>query len=162
MDIQELFERMLKIIWFSNFGNKLNQNINFNINYAKNIEECKNYYTDINWEETTLEARNMLTEFLHNKYQKDYSKWNVHAKEGKIFLEKNIIPKIELYCKQNNLDKVFIDCVEWDLLGVIMESYYCKIKNKPTFFEELFKIYENGNFPCGWVGKYPNGSLIVF
>jgi hypothetical protein len=61
----------------------------------------------------------------------------------------------------NGLDKVFVDSVLWDLLGAIMEFYYGQCKNRPEFFLDLLKIYESGNFPCGWIGEWPNGKLIV-
>ncbi|WP_282035210.1 hypothetical protein [Metabacillus indicus] len=31
-----------------------------------------------------------------------------------------------------------------------------------SFFEELFKIYQLGAFPCGWNGDYPEGKIIAF
>jgi len=30
------------------------------------------------------------------------------------------------------------------------------------FFEKIFQIYQNGAWPCGWEGNYPEGKLIVF
>lgn len=162
MNIDELFDKILSINWFSNCGNTLNQNIKFNIVYVPNWNECKKYYSDISWEDTTLEARNRLTEFLYNKYPKDYENWNVIAEKGKTFLNNNVIPKINEYKDNNNMDKTFVDCIEWDLLGAIMEASYSNCKNRPEFFLELLKVYEAGNFPCGWIGEWPEGKLIVY
>lgn len=34
---------------------------------------------------------------------------------------------------------------------------------KDSFFEEIFKIYQSGGFPCGWDGNYPeSGNIIVY
>lgn len=30
------------------------------------------------------------------------------------------------------------------------------------FFERLLKIYQSGGWPCGWEGRYPEGTLVVF
>lgn len=30
------------------------------------------------------------------------------------------------------------------------------------FWERLFEVYKAGGFPCGWYGKYPDGTLIVY
>ena len=88
--------------------------------------------------------------------------WNVIAEKGKTFLNNNVIPKINEYKDNNNMDKTFVDCIEWDLLGAIMEASYSNCKNRPEFFLELLKVYEAGNFPCGWIGEWPEGKLIVY
>ena len=43
-----------------------------------------------------------------------------------------------------------------------MEDTYKKCKKRPVFFLHLLEIYESGNLPCGWEGKWPDGKLIVF
>jgi hypothetical protein len=30
------------------------------------------------------------------------------------------------------------------------------------FFERLLKIYQSGGWPCGWEGRYPEGTLVVY
>jgi len=145
----EIIEKILNINWFSNCGNPISIEVPLNIIYVSNWIEAKKYYTDPLWEETTLEARNVLTEFLHNKYINDYINWNKVADEAKNFLENSIKPQIVKFKDENNLDKIFVDCVMWDLLGAIMEYYYQKCKNRPEFFGKLLNIYESGNFPCG-------------
>jgi hypothetical protein len=158
----EILERILNINWFSNCGNSISIGTPIKVIHISNWTEATKYYSDSVWEDTTLEARNILTEFLHNKHMNDYRNWNKVTDEAKAFLENSIKPKIIKFKDENNLDKIFVDCVMWDLLGAIMEFYYRKCKDRPEFFGELLKIYENGNFPCGWEGKYPNGKLIVY
>jgi len=158
----EIIEKISNINWFSNCGNPVSIEVLLNIVYVSNWVEAKKHYTDPIWEDVTLEARNNLTEFLHNKYINDYINWNKVTDEAKTFLENSIKPKIIKFKDENNLDKIFVDCVMWDLLGAIMEFHYRKCKNRPEFFGKLLKIYENGNFPCGWEGNYPKGKLIVY
>lgn len=159
---KEIFDRINKIDWFSNCGNKVSDDLGYEIGYVNCWEEASNYFSQPSWENTTMEARNELNSFLSNKYCNDYSKWNTITKEAKSFLEKEIVPKINIIKEKNNLDDVFVDCVKWDLLGSIMEYAYKGCKNRPTFFLNILAIYEGGNFPCGWEGDWPQGKLIVF
>ncbi len=158
----DFLNRVSSIDWFDNCGNPIKQEIKLNVTYVNNWDEAKKYYTEPVWEDTTLEASNSLSEFLNNKYKSDFANWNKMAKEGKAFLSSHVNHKIETFMEENNLGKTFVDCVQWDLLGAIMESSYSKCKNRPEFFLELFKVYESGNFPCGWIGEWPNGKLVVF
>jgi hypothetical protein len=34
--------------------------------------------------------------------------------------------------------------------------------NAPNFYNRLFQIYKSGGHPCGWVGKYPDGKMVVY
>lgn len=159
---REIFDRINKIDWFHNSGNIFNDEIGYDIKYVSSWEEATNYFNQPLWEDITMEARNELTSFLSSKYRNDYCKWNTITKEAKSFLEKEVIPKINLIKEENKLDDVFVDCVKWDLLGAIMEYAYNGCKNRPTFFLKMLDIYEGGNFPCGWEGKWRDGKLIVF
>lgn len=33
---------------------------------------------------------------------------------------------------------------------------------KPNFYNHLFLIYRSGGQPCGWIGKYPRGKMVVY
>lgn len=44
---------------------------------------------------------------------------------------------------------------------MIMERTY-NCHRQPSFFTDLFRVYQSGNFPCGWVGEWPQGQLVVF
>ena len=130
----DFLNKVSSIDWFSNCGNPIKQEIKLNVTYVDSWEYARKYYTEPVWEDTTLEASNSLSEFLNSKYKSDFASWNKAIKDGKAFLSSNINPKIETFRVANNLDKTFTDCVQWDLLGAIMESTYSKCKNRPEFF----------------------------
>lgn len=35
-------------------------------------------------------------------------------------------------------------------------------KQDSEFLEKQIEVYQNGGFPCGWQGEYPEGKMIVF
>ncbi|KGR82244.1 hypothetical protein [Lysinibacillus odysseyi] len=163
MDIdQDILNRIKQINWFTNCGQALENDMRFSYTRVYNWKEAMRSYQDPNWEHATLEARNELTAFLHNKYRNEYAQWNKIAKEVRAFIEKEVIQEVENYREKNELDQAFIDCVKWDIANAILESAYSKCNKRPTFFLELLKVYEAGNFPCGWDGKWPQGNVIVY
>lgn len=51
-----------------------------------------------------------------------------------------------------------LDDMHYDLVSVVE----ARVTGEPSaFFEELFRVYRSGGFPCGWHGEYPAGKLIV-
>lgn len=55
--------------------------------------------------------------------------------------------------------EAYYDEVEYDLLNC-----YLNIKHKQNnpLWNQVFKAYKKGAFPCGWKGEYPKGKLVVF
>jgi len=151
-----------KIKWFSNCGNELTEKINLDILYVNSWNDSQRYYQDCKWESTTLEASNTLTSFLHKRYPNRYTEWNLNVKKAKEILNQDLLPKLIEFRRDKSLEQLFIDCVLWDILAAYMEEIYKDCKDRPTFFLELFKVYEQGNFPCGWEGEWPLGRLIIY
>ncbi len=158
----ELLDRIRNINWFSNCGNTVSTASDFKITYVKSWREAKTYYSDQNWENTTLDARNELTSFLSQNYQSDYQEWNNYTSKLRTSILPNLITKIDSFKKDYSLGDAFIHSVTWDILNAIMEDVYGEVADRPTFFLKLLEIYEAGNFPCGWIGKWPEGSLVVY
>lgn len=161
MDVDiETISTIKSINWFANCGAKFTTKSNLDLLQVKNWAEAKLYYENPRWEETTLAARNELTSYLHKKCSGKYNDWNNLTGKAKVFLQEEIIPIIAQFEQQNKLNAVFIDCVRWDLLGVLMEKSYKECK-PPKFYSLLLSIYIEGHFPCGWDGLWPNGKLVV-
>ncbi|MBC2580551.1 hypothetical protein [Clostridium sp. DJ247] len=158
----EIIERIKKVNWFSNCGGKLEKSIKYEITYISNWKKAIKQSQGKYWEEITQEVENELTEFLfHNHPEKYHGEWNKIVREGKKILEEYVVPYVSNYIQKNELTKVILDNVKWDILGAIMEYTY-RNEKEPAFYMELLKVYEAGNFPCGWKGSWPEGKLIVF
>lgn len=157
-----VIERIKCINWFENCGRQVNWQIDIPITYVNSWEDAKENYQLPDWENTTLEARNELTSFLYSKFRTQYSNWNQLVRDAKKFLDVEVIPKINVIKEKNNLDQIFIDCVKWDIMNAIMEGTFKDCNLRKAFFLDLLTIYESGNFPCGWNGKWPEGSVLVY
>lgn len=113
------------------------------------------------WENTTLEARNDLTQFLHSNYLNLDRNWSVITRQAKASV---ICPLTEQhwtpFAVQHGLGKNFLNCVQWDILAACMENAYRQCDGLPSFFSEILNVYRAGHYPCGWSsGEYPSGHL---
>ncbi|MFD0588386.1 hypothetical protein ACFQZE_10265 [Paenibacillus sp. GCM10027627] len=158
---ENLLNRIKEIRWFENCGHSFLTEEGSTIKFVDSWELAMKNCSHINWENTSLDARGELTVFLHNKYQTQYMQWNNLVDLAKCFMELEVYPYIEKTKESFGLDEGFCHSVKWDILHVILEDAYSKYYRK-TFFRDLLEVYEKGNFPCGWEGKWPKGNLIVY
>lgn len=49
----------------------------------------------------------------------------------------------------------------WYQLSIFYYFYLLDEELPPTL-EMMLKVYEHNGFPCGWIGKYPEGKLVVY
>ncbi|MBT2639417.1 hypothetical protein [Bacillus sp. ISL-39] len=157
-----VLERIKNIKWFENCGMQTNTEINIPVTYVNSWVEAKESYQTTEWENTTLEASNELTSFLHDRCKPQYLNWNQLAREVRMYIDVEVLPEINIIKEKHNLDQIFIDCITWDISHAIMEATYKRCNVRKKFFLDLLSIYESGNFPCGWNGKWPEGTLWVY
>ena len=121
---------------------------NPNWHFISNIDEMKTYlYSQTEVETCWLDLRencSLIFKLTDEKFR-DY--W-----------DKEIVPVI-----QSRLEEVgyadYLNDIEADLLNC-----YLNIKHiqKYPLWNAVFKAYKKGVFPCGWLGDYPEGKLVVF
>ncbi|SEL10022.1 hypothetical protein [Paenibacillus sp. OK003] len=160
---KEIINTLNQIQWFSNCGTRDYENEN--ILYASSWSEATYYYNSQKWEETTLEARNQFTSFLHKNFIREYSDWNELIKEAKTITNDCLDEILEKTTNEFQLDSTFIDCVRWDILEIIMKHIYSRKLNRKFngFYSDIiFNIYSKGHLPCGWEGKWPTGKLVIY
>jgi hypothetical protein len=143
--------------WFSRVGLKDTTAAIVLSSWPEAIEHCKS----IAWQNICIEASNQYRERLAERSKERYEKWNYVTAE----LKKVTIPfvrrKTETIVHEHNLPKVFVDMVQWDILGVCMEAEYADI-HPPGYYASHAYWYIKGHFPCGWDGNFPNGKLIIY
>ena len=116
--------------------------------------------SESNWEDVCTEARNDLTMHLHSTCKAEFQNWNEVVNDAKRELAqpwKRMRSKLE----NEGLPQIVADCVEWDTIHAVACEHYAAW-NPPRFFERLLIFYQNGHFPCGWIGTWPEGKLRVF
>lgn len=155
--------RLAKIDWFANCGKTRSFDLTMPIQSVKSWKDATQLCSTNLWDNAQLEAQNQLTIWLHRNDLVNYRKWNdfakAHKKETISPLVQNTIRPLQ---KDIGFDDVVVSCVEWDVLGALMENSYLKSNHSVFFFFELLMVYEAGHFPCGWSGKWPTGELYVY
>jgi len=159
----ELASKLRAIRWFAQCGQPLHLDLTMPTERITDWQSAVASCQDPVWENVELEAQNQLTLWLHANDRTAYQKWNdiVDAHKTSILnplTEQTITP----FQVSHGLDIVFVHSVQWDILGALMENSYLDSGHKAFFFLELLMVYESGHYPCGWVGKWPQGSLRVF
>ena len=148
------FEEIKNINWFSNCGNEVKiDNFPMKTNHVHKIEDMFKSISSIKWKNMTLDAKNILTLYLHNHYRDEYQLWNtlVNKSNEKLSFIDDISTK---FSDDNNLGKKFISDIRWNIGVYAMEEYYRQIiPDIPIFFRYLFEVYKNGNVPCGYLGR---------
>ncbi|QGJ70192.1 Hypothetical protein PBC10988_18860 [Planctomycetales bacterium 10988] len=62
---------------------------------------------------------------------------------------------------QSRLGDEYFDLLD-DIVGDLHNAAFNRaIQGPQGFFEDLFKVYQQGAWPCGWEGNYPEGKLMV-
>jgi hypothetical protein len=156
----EILKKLQSIAWFSQCGRPPDGDLTADIKWIHDWSTATKCFSNPHWEHTTFEARNALTAYLHSKHPNAYSEWNKVTREAKARLEETVFPIVLRFQKEHQLDQTFVNCVKWDILAAVMEASYRSCRPS-VFFGNLLMIYEHGRFPCGWLGDWPNGQLLV-
>jgi hypothetical protein len=151
------------IKWFSRCGMPITAKASIPIRRAVDWGQAIALSKSDNWENTELEAQNQLTIWLCRNVPDQYQKWNDFVRQHKVDTITPIIePAIKSFCRDQSIDESILNCVQWDILGALMENSYLYTGHKVFFFLELVMIYQAGHFPCGWTGRWPDGELYVW
>ncbi len=159
----DLASRVRAIRWFACCGQPFDLDLTMNTervaDWPTAIASCK----DPVWENVELDAQNQLTLWLHAHARTEYQKWNEIVLAHKAVVLNPLIERdIATFQSRHGLEIALVHCVQWDILGALMENSYLRTGHKAFFFLELLQMYEAGHFPCGWAGDWPHGSLRVF
>jgi hypothetical protein len=163
--VEQCRQTIASIDWFANVGGDFDLELPMPVSRVKTWKSAASKARSRKWDNTTLEAQNDLTSWLSLHHKKIYNeRWNhlidLHREQTIDPLKETVwMPLIQKQRLDPRLARSFL----WDILGVLMEASYRDMVEHPVdFFGELLRVYAAGHFPCGWKGRYPKGTLIVF
>lgn len=159
--IKDTIIRLDNINWFGNCG-KENIISKYEISYAKNIDSAIKHCSSDKWGNITLEKSQDIHSYLI-VYRVDtpYS-WNEVVLEIKKETLSSILQKAEKkWNEKYDESEEITKNLRWNILNILTLNAFREYKNEP-FHEELLNIYEQGYFPCGWKGTYPEGKIVIF
>jgi hypothetical protein len=117
------------------------------------------------WEHATIGAANQIRYNLQKADPDVYQQWNkvaidVRTKVIPIFNDL-VSPKLADLALPPALSKSIGDSIQWDLvhIGILWDFYPY---TSGGFYSIIADLYIAGHLPCGWIGKYPDGVLVVY
>lgn len=154
-----LYNELLTIDWLSQCGNSIDGLYEFEVYQIKDVNKAIKEVAKTKWSNISLEAQNELTAFLFLNHKDEYNKnWNVQVKK----IRDELNPRLVEILHSKNIQIEFINDIKWNMISILMLSYYSKYGFQSKFFEHILAIYKSGHIPCGWQGKYPNGKVMVY
>jgi hypothetical protein len=155
--------RVRTIRWFAHCGEPRDFDLTMAVEQVTSWPQASRALKSRAWATATLEARNQLTAFLSEHHPERDRDWNDVTER---FKRDVVIPLTESvwepYRQRRKLDIKFVHSVEWNILAALMENAYMDCRHGCFFFHELLTVYEAGQLPCGWIGDWPQGKLIVY
>jgi hypothetical protein len=143
--------------WFSCVGNLDTEAAKVLSSWDDAIEHC----STLDWENLCLEAANQYCERLREKSPSRFSQWNKVVDEVKPFAIEMVQRKCRTVVENHGLPKPFRDCVDWDILHLLLEAEFADVF-PPGFYASQAFWYLRGHFPCGWDGEFPAGRLVIY
>lgn len=155
--------KVCAIQWFAHCGEPRDFDLTMPIERVKTWPQATKALKSRARERATLEASNQLSAFLSQHHRERYQEWNKITQK----LKREVVIPLkdevwEPFRQSHELDVEFIHSVSWNILAALMEDAYMDCKHRCFFFHELLIVYEAGHLPCGWIGEWPNGSLVVY
>lgn len=151
---------------FVEFMNDLRRKEIFN--FAPLSIDLKNYCVIQNLDEAKKTA-------WHQEIKSPYKSWNslrtqaskeVHDhifknKLSREFFSKKVNPEIIRICDEN-ITSVMMHFYD-DIYGDLLEIARGKLVGvTPYLHQTMWKAYQKQLFPCGWLGNFPDGRMVVF
>ena len=149
-------DRLRREDWFHNVGVRDTEVADVLSSWVEAIESC----AAPEWENLCLEAANQYRERLLERDRRALLTWNDTANSVRPVAQALVREKTRAVIEANQLPKVFLDTVDWDIVHLLMEAEYADIY-PPGFYASQAYWYTKGHFPCGWRGLFPKGGRLV-
>jgi hypothetical protein len=159
----DLVAKVRTIDWFAHCGEAHDFDLTMPVERVKTWPQATKALKSRAREHATLEARNQLSAYLAQHHRERDREWNKITEK----LKREVVTPLKVrvwepFRQAHGLDVKFVHSVEWNVLAALMENAYLDCKHGCFFFRELLTVYEAGHLPCGWIGKWPQGKLVVF
>lgn len=157
------------------------------LNISKPLVEFleKDSYFDVKFNNTdedkfyVIKDAKLAVDIMTDKDCEEYDDWEIFPFSEEVFpsgyeniyrievkldkinyfnLEKKQFNGAEIKIKNENAD-LLIDLMKRDF-RTLFNCYTSGVF--PELWKDIFTVYLNNGFPCGWEGMYPEGRLIVF
>lgn len=161
---EDILNFIYNIPWFEKCGVSTELTLIYGYEFIE-LAEVKTSLLETEWDNLENdEFNNLFDWFKTSSICLDWERTVREIRENEMPKIDNLIVK-KVKIKFGNNSKLIMDSIHYDVLMIIMKLIINKkfsSDSEPKFFNELLKVYQRGNFPCGWHGKYPHGKLLIY
>lgn len=154
---ENLLEQLEDAEWFSSVGRPTESSV---LNVPSWHEAMATRATE-EWDEALLGGANQIRQGLGVQHNDRYQEWNAIVHEAMPSIQQLIAKKTAPTLSTVSLPPYFNAMVQGDIVHMCVEMAYVNIV-PAGFYSGLAEWYCQGHFPCGWIGAYPNGKLIIY
>src|SRR5262245_44375784 len=143
---KELLDKLASAKFFSHVGEPVPDGLRASVITVSSWRKALRCCCSIEWDNYTLEQRNLLTIYLHSHARNRYRDWNDIAREVKKVAEPLAQDKVTALNHLRQVERTqVLNCVIWAILAACMELEYADIR-KPDFFCWLMEFYLLGRY----------------
>ncbi|AIQ17247.1 hypothetical protein H70357_11710 [Paenibacillus sp. FSL H7-0357] len=160
---QELLNEFENIQWFTNCGKQAEIDLLCSVQQVDGWEKAEEFDEKDEWEEVISKSRDNLADFIMRKLGYSVRNFNsivAAVRESQQY--KTAIAKLYDSVEERNIKEEFGDTLSWLLLNAGIERAFAGFKGCPKFFSEMLEVLKLGHCPCGWMGRWPKGTLYIY
>jgi hypothetical protein len=114
----------------------------------------------VDWKNIKLETANELRAKIQAVSIELYQTWNAAVIPLRDRVKEVVGAPVAAYLAKHDLSPKVLNSVQWDVLHAAMEAHYSHVAS-PGAYTKMLALYRQGHFPCGWVGEWPEGVMLV-
>ncbi|WXR61471.1 hypothetical protein WG909_14370 [Peptostreptococcaceae bacterium AGR-M142] len=164
-DMEDIIQKLKEIPWFENCQ-QYNVVSKFDISYCNSVNSSIKHCSSTRWENLNLDRRENMRICIKEYRTESKYEWNDITRILRKFVLSELLDYVEnKWIDRYNKNEKIRSEIKFIILNFLVLNIYGKSKKgyfKDFFYDELLKIYEQGYFPCGWKGTYPEGKIIIF
>ena len=155
--------RLKAIDWFANCGKPAKLDLTMPFVQVASWEEAVASCQEVESENAAIEAQNQLSGWLHIHAHREFQEWNDRVDKHNRVMGPLFDTHWKPFFESRNLPvELLHGTTRWEIRGALAEDSYRNTGHRCFFFHELLLVYEAGHFPCGWIGEWPAGKLVIY
>jgi hypothetical protein len=114
------------------------------------------------WYQVINGAADRLAAAVRSRSLERYSYWNDYVRAIKAMAYPLVVRKLEATGLAAAIAAGHFHGCRWVVLHACLECEYADLVPPGGFFHQTVPWYQSGHYPCGWLGEFPEGQLIVY
>jgi len=130
------------------------------VHSVRSLSEVMHNIESEEYNKLQLDVHNSISSRLYAISRERFSDWNLIAREGRKFAADRVSSRFDATVFGASASMIRKN-IEWDIQHLYIEAAFSDLI-PPAFYSAKAFWYCSGRLPCGWLGSYPDGKLVVY